>query len=378
MSEVDKEIRILHLITRFSSGGAEKTVQRTISALNSDKREYKLFLATGAEYDSEELDAVESSGAETKVFRSMRHYNPLTAPIAVISVAWFLYSNEIDILHTHSTEAGIIGRIAAWIAGTNIVIHELHGDPIAEDRNSILNLIIILLEWSCAKITDTFVAKSENIRDSYLSKSIGSREKYHIIPHGIETNKFKKADKIRRFNDSVVLLYVGRVVKGKGIEDLLEAVDRIRRDDLCILIAGEGPDRDRLESIVQDRELSDFAEFLGYRDDVPELMTTADVLVLPSYREGTPRVITEALAAGTPVLSTRIAGIPDQVRDGETGVLINPGSVSEIERNIKHICENIDRWQEMGEVAEQDISRYQINKVQKSWTKLYDSIVNSL
>jgi len=384
MTEQTEKIRVLHLITRFTGGGAEKTVQRTLKALSADQKEYELsadqkeyelILATGAEFDAKELDAVESSGIQTKVFRSIRHYNPFTAPIAVIAVAWFLYTNDIDIIHTHSTEAGIIGRIGAWIAGTEVVIHEIHGDPISEDRNYLLNCIVLQLERLCGNITHVFIAKSNIIKETYLSRNIGTEEKYRIIRHGVKVDEFTTAQKKSQLADSIILLYAGRIADGKGIEDLIEAIDRIERDDVYVLIAGKGPARDELEEIVIKRNLTDSVQFLGYRNDIPELMATANALVLPSYREGTPRVITEALAAGTPVLSTKIAGIPDQVRDGETGVLFEPGDVRTLADEIRDLYDDPRKWEEMGDEGKKDAQQYRIDEIQDSWRKLYKEII---
>lgn len=369
------ETRILHLITRFKSGGAETTVQRTLEALDSSDRDYELFLGTGVDHDPSRLSEIESTGVQTVVFSLIRHYNPFTAVFSVVSVAWFLYRKKIDIIHTHSTEAGIIGRLAAWIVGTDVVIHEIHGDPIAEDHHRILNFTVLRLERLCSRMTDVFVAKSEVIRDTYLSRGIGQLEDYKIIYHGIVVDDFCRPAKELENDDSITLLYVGRIASGKGIEDLIRAVKKVECDSLTVRIAGEGPDMKQLKQITEELGVSPTISFLGYRDDIPALLADANVLVLPSYREGTPRVITEALASGTPVISTRIAGIPDQVKHGETGVLIEPGDIPSLVNQIEEVCKHPKHWKKMGMKGREDIERFRLDNIQSAWEQLYADLV---
>lgn len=241
-------MRVLHLITRFLKGGAEKTTKNTLYSLQDATDQYDLRLGFGAEYDPDEVASVQNESIETVCFRSIRQYNPVTHPIAVFAVARYLRREEIDILHTHSTEAGIIGRLAGWLAGTPVVIHEVHGDPITKDRNPALNATIGRLERVTARLSTRIIVKSEIIRKTYLERGFGWPEQYELIYHGVDLERFRDVEPaaIGGSDSEVVLLFVGRLEDGKGLFDLLSAFEDLELpggQSARLLIAGDGSER---------------------------------------------------------------------------------------------------------------------------------------
>lgn len=365
--------RVLHLITRYLDGGAETTTRNTLKALSKAERTYDLRLGTGAEYDSERLRELEQEDITTHVFRNILHYNPVTAVLAVFSVAWYLHREDIDVLHTHSTEAGIIGRLAGFLAGTPIVVHEIHGDPITADRHFLLNTFLLFAERISALLADRIIVKSERIREMYLDRGIGRSEQYELIYHGVNIERFRETTEadpsnVSNNDDAVCrLLFVGRLADGKGLFDLLTAVERL--DGIHLDIVGDGPLRSMLEETAYDRDLP--VDVLGYRDDIPKRMARADVFVLPSYREGTPRVITEALAAGLPVVATDIAGIPEQVDDGETGYLVEPGDIDALVTALQKLIDCPARRERFGASGRERVEAFDITTAQERYRELY-------
>lgn len=367
--------RVLHLITRFLGGGAEKTTLNTLNALQSSSEEYDLRLGVGASYDSEYLADVEETGIDTVVFKSIRHYNPVGALLGVVEVARYLQRESISVLHTHSTEAGIIGRFASRLADVPVVIHEIHGDPVTSDRSTALNATICWLERAATTEPMTLIVKSNKIKRTYLERGIGEPEQYERIYHGVDLERFRTAKPVQE-HEMPVLLFVGRLSQGKGLDDLLEATHRLQEKiEFRLFIAGEGPLRDELEEQIGSRGIGDCVELLGYREDIPELMAGADVLALPSYREGTPRVITEALAAGTPVVSTNISGIPEQIADGETGFLIEPGDVTALVDRLESLLIDERMREAMGEKAAGSVSKFSRGVAQESYRELYRKLL---
>lgn len=373
-SEPLDSVKVFHLITRFRDGGAETTTVNEIRALISSNRKYHVHLGTGKDYLPEEVNRVSDLILDFKVFSFMRHYNPITAVLAVIQVAIYLRKRDIDILHTHSTEAGVIGRIAGCLAGTQVVVHEIHGDPITSDRSSILNAFVFFAEKISMRCADHIIAKSEMIRDSYLERGIGREDQYVIIPHSIDVSEFSDQTpaKITKGSENLIL-FVGRVVPGKGIFDLISAIADLDVE-ARLLIAGDGPEVDDIREEI-DRKSLDNVLLLGYRNDVPELLAGTDVLVLPSYREGTPRVVTEAQAAGVPVIATDIAGIPDQIAHGENGLLIEPGDVEALTEHIDYLLRNPSARREMSEEATNRAEQFDREKISRDITSFYESVV---
>ncbi|MFC6787145.1 glycosyltransferase family 4 protein [Halobaculum halobium] len=363
-------MRVLHLITRFLDGGAETTTLNTIDTLKSSDANYDIRLGTGGEHDPNRL---ENLNIKSVVFDSLRHYAPVSAVFAVGSIARYLHSEEIDVLHTHSTEAGVVGRLAGLLAGTPVIIHEVHGDPITDDRPWLFNQFLLTSERLCARFSNRIVVKSERIRETYLKRDIGQPNQYKLIYHGVDIEQFRTATPSSVPADNcTTLLYVGRLADGKGLYDLLTALNRLHQPSVELLIAGEGPERAGLEAKAEAHGLP--THFLGYREDVPALMAGADVLVLPSYREGTPRVVTEALASGTAVVATNVAGIPEQVADGETGRLIEPGDVEALSTVLADVVENPKKWELMGNRARESVAKFRLSRASEAYRKLYRSI----
>lgn len=367
--------RILHLITRYLNGGSEVTTQNTLEGLAAAEEDYYLFLGTGTEHNSENLRELETMGVETTIFHSIRHYNPITAIIAVFAVAWFLWRENIDVIHTHGTEAGVIGPFAGTLAGTSSIIPEIHGDPVTADRTRLLNLFLIAVERLSVRLSDRIIVKSDRIREIYLDRGIGTRKKYELIYHGVDTKQFRVATpKVRDGgDDQTELLFVGRVTDGKGLFDLLDALERLVDDhDVNLQIAGDGYLTADLRAEIKSRDLP--ADLLGYREDVSELMATADVLVLPSYREGTPRVITEAMASGLPVVATDIAGIPEQVADSESGYLVPPGDVDALTNRLAMLVNDPEIRSQFGAVGRERAEKFDVERAKAAYRELYRSL----
>ena len=399
--------KILHLITRYRDGGAEVTTRQTLDALHESDLQCDLRLGYGGDSDPDCVAELPEY-VETVEFSNIRHYNPVTAMIAVFQVAVYLRRERIELLHTHSTEAGVIGRLAARIAGTPTVIHEIHGHPITTDRSRSLNIFIYLMERVCARFTTRFVVKSERIKAQFLERGIGTPEQYEVIYHGVPIEEYKTSrngktdttesggdgdavveterpgsvrttaqnERTDRHEPPVKLLFVGRLAEGKGLFDLLEAIANLdQKFNIRLWIVGDGALRAELEQTVERTEIDEIVDFEGYRDDVPALLVAADALVLPSYREGTPRVVTEALAAGLPVVATRIAGIPEQVSKGETGLLVEPGDVLELTEKLRTLITSPAMRREMSDTAPETVEKFSLSSANEQFRRLYAELL---
>lgn len=373
-------VRTLHLITRFLDGGAERVVENQIRGLLNAERQYEVHLGFGQEYDQERVGSVERRGVETCCFNRIRHYSLQNTISAVVQVYHYLRKNKIDLIHTHSTEAGVIGRWAALLAKTPIVIHEIHGDPIATDRSIVLNAFVWTAELVSAPLATKLVVGSKRIQESFLSRGIGTESQYELIHDGIEIERFMNQSPatLPESEAKFKILFAGRIEKGKGLFDLIEAFTRLRRDDVDLLIAGEGPLDSALDEKIRDTELNQSIHRLGYREDVPALLAASDVLVLPSYREGTPRVISEALASGRPVVSTRIAGIPEQVPHGKCGLLVEPGDIEKITSSIELLLGSADLRGEMAQTCRSQVEKFSAENERKQILVLYERLLDDI
>jgi glycosyltransferase involved in cell wall biosynthesis len=240
-----------------------------------------------------------------------------------------------------------------------------------------LNQTVETLERASAGLSDKFVVKSKVLRDDFIARGIGTPEQHELIYHGVDIDKYAPAAEQPRATDRPVLLYVGRLADGKGLFDLLDVFERLSAcHDVKLRIVGDGPLLSDLRRAVEIRGLDDVT-LCGYVEDVAAELATADIFVLPSYREGTPRVITEALAVGVPVVSTAIAGIPDQVSDGESGLLVEPGDRDALEVALSRLVESPDQRRQMGRTARETVSKFAIEMADEQYRALYDRLSES-
>lgn len=370
------KVTVFHLITRFKNGGAEKTTWNEIQTLSRTDK-YDISLGYGKDYNSEKVSNVSQSGISTHSFQLLRHYNFPALVLAVLEVAFVLWREDVEILHTHSTEAGVVGRIAGVIAGVPVILHEIHGDPITSDRNSLLNSFILQLERWCARFTTIFISKSEKIKMDYLERGIGRKKQYSVIYHGVELDRFdvdQTPSNVPPTEGSVVT-FVGRIEDGKGVLDLVSAFKNIKSsEDHTLFIVGRGKKEKEVEKKISEVGLDSSAHLLGYREDVPELLNITDVLVLPSYREGTPRVITEARAAGLPVVSTNIAGIPEQINDGTNGYLVTPGDVPTLAARLEELLSSESLREQFSDNATTGLEQFDRQTVSRELRDLYSDV----
>jgi glycosyltransferase involved in cell wall biosynthesis len=364
--------RVFQFITRLLDGGAEAHLIATVRNLEG----YDITVGYGASHDDEQIERLERAGVETQAFPLVRHYNPVTTAPAVFSVARYLRRNDFDIVHTNSTEAGIVGRFAATIAGVPNVVHTVHGIPFADDRNALLNRFVLACERVAARNTDRIITNADVMATAYLDRGIGTPDQYTTIHSGIDLDPFRRASPAEDLpGDRPRVVMVGRLVDGKGLDVLLEAAEDVR-SEASICIVGDGPLSDTLEAEISDADLSDRVFLTGYRDDVPRVLAASDVLALPSFREGTPRVISEAMASGLPVVATDIAGIPEQVEDGESGYLVPAGDAASLADRLNELLSDPQLRDRFGERGRERAKQFSVDAMVDATRDLYEELLS--
>ena len=241
-----------------------------------------------------------------------------------------------DLVHVHTPVAALIGRIAAWHAEVPRIVYTAHGFYFHEGMPIWKRAIFVLLEWLHGRVTDALLTQAEEDAEAARRYRLCRGGLIAAIGNGVDVERFRPAsDAAERAatrraldtpEDAVVILMVGRLVAEKGYLELFPAM---RQVEAVLWVAGERLPSDHasaidaaLAEIARDPVLGRRIRFLGYRDDVPALMRAADIFTLPSYREGMPRSIIEAMVSGLPVVATDIRGAREEVVPGETGALV--------------------------------------------------------
>ena len=341
---------------------------------------YDFTLGYGAEFSPEQLAKVSELGIPTHRFNLMRHFQPVSLVLAGLGLYRYLRSERFDIVHTHETEAGIVGRIAAHLAGVPLIVHTIHGIPFTEQRNPLLRRFLLLLERRIAPWTTRLIANADAITRDFLRAGVGVPAQYVTIHSGVDLEHYSAAKPLDLGlpTGTFKLLTAARLTPGKGFAELLQVAAQLASEPRPIvwLIAGEGPLRPWLERKIRERNLSHRVRLLGYQLDLAALMASVDCFVLPSYREGTPRTISEAMAAGLPVIATRIDGIPEQVEEGVNGLLIEPRQTEPLAEAIRRLAGDGPLCHRMGRAGRERAEAFSLPTMIAQLDRLYQELLS--
>jgi glycosyltransferase involved in cell wall biosynthesis len=257
-----------------------------------------------------------------------------------------------DCVNSHNRNASIAGRIAAKLERVPCSVYTAHGFYFHDDQGPLAREALILLEAGLARITDFTLSQTEEDKALMTRRGHIPSDRISVIANGIDHHKFRPRDDRLELEQRLDLEHgkfrvgaIGRIVSGKGFIDLLEAFARLHAshsDARLLLIGGNirqdiSPYATEFEARVRTLGLSGAVAITGMTDQVPEYLATCDLFVHPSYREGLPRVVLEAMAAGVPVIATDIRGCREAVVSGQTGFLYPPRNVEALIRLLEQL-----------------------------------------
>jgi glycosyltransferase involved in cell wall biosynthesis len=271
-----------------------------------------------------------------------REISPLRDLKGLFRLYKMLREGGYALVHTHTSKGGVVGRLAARMAGVPIVVHTVHGFAFHEESPTGELVVYSLIERLAARWCDALVTVSEFHRDWALRLGIGCPTKVLAIPNGISEQRLASScasdtlrARLKIQSNALFILALGRLAPQKGLEDLLCAVPmmtaRLGRPVKTVLV-GDGPLLEKLEKIVCDCHLGESVVFAGFHADVGSFLSACDVVALPSLREGLSIALLEAMAAEKPIVTTRIGSNLEATRNGEAAVLIpphDPGALAE-------------------------------------------------
>jgi glycosyltransferase involved in cell wall biosynthesis len=335
------------------TGGADENTLFTVQGLDKDR--YEVNLIMGEEFDESILKRVKDENINIIQIKGLKwKLNFLYDPIVLIKLIKLMRKNHYDIVHTHTTKAGILGRIAARIAGVPVIVHGLHGSTFEAFNSGLLNWLLFLFERLTGRFTDAYISVSKVLSEKYIEKGIGKKENYHTVYSGMELDKFygvkekidcgKKQRELGINSEDFVIGNVARLEERKGHKFLIDTFKKLiekRKDrSLKLLIIGEGEERENLKNYVKEANLEEKVIFTGYREDVEELMAVMDLFVLTSLREGLPRVLVQAAAVGMPSIAFNVDGVPEIIKDDYNGFLVKVKDVKRLENRIVEYMNN--------------------------------------
>jgi len=388
----DQRVKIVRVIARLNMGGPALHVAYLTEGLR--KRGYDTTLVAGSLARGEDSMAfvADARGVEiVRIDELGREISPLRDLMATIRLAKLIRKERPQILHTHTAKAGTVGRVAARLAGSRrppIVVHTFHGHVLRGYFGPVRTLFFRLLERWLAAGTTALIAVSPQVRDDLVALGVARRERFVVIRLGIELDERVAPEQngraeSRRYlgipGDRFAVGWIGRMTAVKRTDDVLIAF-KILRDsgvDAVLCMVGDGPDRRQLEQRAHELGVARDTVFLGYQEDVAPFYAAFDTLVLPSGNEGTPVTVIEALAAERPVVATRVGGVPDVVRDGEDGFLVEAGATDDLAERLGRLARDPVLRTRMGRKGrERVLPRYAVNRLVDEVDQLYRSLLD--
>jgi glycosyltransferase involved in cell wall biosynthesis len=334
---------VCHVITKLELGGAQEVALYTVSHL--DRRKFRPVLVSGPGGLLTE-DARRIPHLDVVILPTLiRHIRPLSDLVALVGLVRLFRRLRPTIVHTHSSKAGILGRWAAWLARTPIIVHTIHGYGITPVQPAWLQRVLVWLERVTAWATTHWIAVSQ----ADLAKGMEWRlfkTNVSLIRPGIDPAPFQSfADPAGREKLRCDLgagpadQLVGTVAclkPQKAPEDFVAVAKRVCAvvPQARFVIVGDGELRPRIEHLLQQEGLTERVRLAGWRRDVPALMQAFDAFLLTSHWEGLPRVLLEARAAGLPIVATKAGGADEAIPEGSDAYVSNPGDIPGLARSV--------------------------------------------
>jgi glycosyltransferase involved in cell wall biosynthesis len=382
-----RRTRVLHVITRMVVGGAQENTLLTATRL--DPARYEVTLASGPTAGPEGTIEGRIPGdlPFVRVSELVRDPHPIKDAVALARLYRIIRRGRFEIVHTHTTKAGLLGRIAAICARVPVVVHTPHGHAFHDYLGKGGSVALQAVERALTARTTRVICLTEAERQDHLRLRIGPPEKFSVVHSGVDVERFRSpqatpedARRALGLPQGVPLIgCVARLVPVKGVQHLLDAMPAVRAamPGATVVFVGDGPLRGSLQQTATARRLDDAVVFLGLRQDVPDILPAFDVVALPSLNEGMGRAAVEALAAGLPVVGSRISGIQNVVTDGETGILVPPADPHALAAAIVRCLRDPEGRRAMGAKGRRSVAGYGIDEMVDEIDRMYTALLTA-
>ena len=325
--------RVLHIITRMDVGGSSDDTLILVTRM--PRREFESALISGPTLDPVPGLAERLAEAAVPWIQVPHLRRPVSVPrdlMALRDLRQRIRALGPDIVHTHSSKAGFVGRMAARMAGVPRIFYTPHGHVFHSYYGPPLTRMFIALERFAARFTERIVVLTDAEAEQHLAVGVGRPGQFVKIPSGVDLAAVRAeaagGARVRRelglSGETPVIGTVARLVAVKGLCYLVEAMPEIlgRCPDAHLVLAGDGDQRPTLERLARELGVADRVHLLGFRRDAAAVTAALNVFVLPSLNEGQGRVLVTAMALGVPIVATQVGGVPEVVEDGCQGLLV--------------------------------------------------------
>jgi len=381
------KINVLHVITELALGGAQRYALDVIT--RCDATQYNKYLISSC---SGMLNEKTKQIADVK-FHFLptlnREINLLNDFITLILLIKFIRKAKIDIVHTHSSKAGMLGRWAAKIAGVKVIIHTIHGWSFNSHINNLARWLYIYLERITARWTTRLIAVSESDIKKGLDNKIGYPKKYVLIRYGVDRDEIKEAKNQARTKENLgldaaapVVAMIACLKKQKNPLDFIKAAAIVLKTNpgVRFISIGDGVLRRGMERLIRTERLEEKVFLLGWRQDVYKIMPILDIVVLTSLWEGLPIVILEAMACAKPIVAYNVDGVGEIVKEAENGYLVKEKDVEALADKINILLQDNALSARMGKTGYDFLAQPSFNPrhMMEQIERLYQELVRQI
>lgn len=359
-------MRIAHVITRLIIGGAQENTLLTVKGQMDLGHEVSLVTGPTAGPEGDLYEQARRWGVDLFIIDDLcREISPRRDAAAVWKLYRWFRRRRPDVVHTHSSKAGILARAAARLAHAPVIVHTVHGMSFGRHEPRWRNGLFRILERTCARWTDRIVTVCDAMIEQSVAGGVARRGKFLTVYSGMEVDPFiesaSKRDQVRRRygfdDDHVVVGKIARLFEFKGHDDVLLAAAKVaeRAPEVRFLFVGDGILKEDLEKMAERlgvRERIVFAGLLPPRE-IPETIAAMDLAVHTSLREGLARVLPQALLSEKPVIAYDLDGTPEVLLDGRTGILIGPRDTDALADAIVRLARDPEERARMGKLGRQ-------------------------
>ena len=291
---------------------------------------------------------------------------------------------KFDVIHCNTPIGGVLGRLCGRKAKVPKVIYTAHGFHFYRGAPLINRTLFKWAEMWMAHYTDAEITLNQE--DYQVAQTLKLRKggKVYYIPGvGVDTSIINQANAKRKEiieaigadNNSILIISTGELNKNKNNEVIIKALEKLKNPDIHYLICGVGDKRSELYSIAKDYGLEGSVHFLGYRTDIPQLLKSCDIFVMPSYREGLSRSIMEAMAAGLACVVSNIRGNVDLIKDGEGGYLCRPDDIEGFALAISKLSQNAELREDMRKYNLEAVKNFDVENIKNMMRDIYQEVL---
>ncbi len=363
-----------------------------VTLLNArlDPRRYESLLVSGTENPGEGnlLDWAAGKGVRPVMIPEIigeATFKPRDV-IALQKMYALIRRERPHIVHTHTAKAGFVGRLAARAARVPIIVHTYHGHVLSGYYSPLKTSLLRQMEKALAHSSDCIVAVSDQIRNELAEFGIARKDKIVAVPLGLELDQFlnitRGAGTLRRElgirQDAPLVGIVGRLAPIKNHRLFLEMARQmlVTVPNACFVIVGDGVIRGELEEYARHLGIAGQVIFTSWRRDLANIYAALDTLIVSSINEGTPVSAIEAMAAGCPVVATRVGGLPDLIVDGVTGCLVAPGEASGLARATGSLLTDVGQTERITQAAREFVrAHFSVERLVGDMANLYERLL---